>query len=56
MADYRVRIGEFRVYVKVLNLHLNPILGKKIDEGRFGSILEKRVATTKFVAKIQKIY
>jgi hypothetical protein len=23
MAEYRVRIGEFRVYVKVLNLHFN---------------------------------
>jgi hypothetical protein len=22
MAEYRVRIGEFRVYVKVLNLHI----------------------------------
>jgi hypothetical protein len=45
MADYRVRIGEFRVYVKVLNLHLKANWdGRKIGSGTFGSILEKSVA------------
>jgi hypothetical protein len=26
MAEYRVRIGEFRVYVKVLNLHIKVVV------------------------------
>jgi hypothetical protein len=45
MAEYRVRIGEFRVYVKAINLHLKAILaGRCVGRGTFGSILEKSVA------------
>jgi hypothetical protein len=55
IAEYRVRVGEFRIYVKVLNLHIKPKLeGNLINEGAFGRILEKSVATLKFVAKMQK--
>jgi hypothetical protein len=54
IAEYRVRVGEFRVYVKVLNLHIKAILaGQSVGEGAFGSILEKKVAIHKFVAKMQ---
>jgi hypothetical protein len=56
VAEYRVRIGEFRVYVKLLNLLLEPNSKNQhyINQGNFGQILEKSVATYKFVAKIQK--
>jgi hypothetical protein len=71
MAEYRVRIGEFRVYVKILNLQMkskfeslcidlpvdSPIglpVKSPIYSGAFGTILEKRVATHKFVTKLQR--
>jgi hypothetical protein len=55
MAEYRVRIGGFRVYVKVLNLNLIATLtGQEIGKGIFGTILEKSVATQEFVAKVQR--
>jgi hypothetical protein len=55
IAEYRVRVGEFRIYVKVLNLPIKSKLeGNLINKGAFGSILEKSVATHKFVAKMQK--
>jgi hypothetical protein len=45
MAEYRVRVGEFRVYVKVLNLHIKTTVeDQKIGKGTFGVILEKHVA------------
>jgi hypothetical protein len=54
MAEYRVRIGEFRVYLKVLNLQLKSKIEGFINNGAFGTILEKSVATKRFVAKVQK--
>jgi hypothetical protein len=56
IADYRVRIGEFRVYVKVLNLHIKAVAkgAKAAGKGYFGTILEKSVATRKFIAKVQE--
>jgi hypothetical protein len=54
IAEYRVRIGEFRVYVKVLNLHIKiQVPHQRIGKGTFGTILEKKVTTLKFVAKVQ---
>jgi hypothetical protein len=54
MAEYRVRIGEFRVYVKVLNLHIKAInKGMERGKGSFGIILEKSIATQEFVTKVQ---
>jgi hypothetical protein len=54
IAEYRVRIGEFRIYVKVLNLHIKTTAeGGSIGKGTFGIIMEKHVATQKFVAKVQ---
>jgi hypothetical protein len=55
IAEYRVRIGEYRVYVKVLNLHVrSSFIGIVEGKGSFGVILEKSVATQKFVAKVQQ--
>jgi hypothetical protein len=55
IAEYRVRIGEYRVYVKVLNLPVrSTFIGKVEGKGSFGVILEKSVATQKFVAKVQQ--
>jgi tRNA A-37 threonylcarbamoyl transferase component Bud32 len=55
MADYRVRVGEFRIYVKVLNLNLKSKLeGRNIGKGAFGRILQKSIATHEFVVKMQK--
>jgi hypothetical protein len=55
MADYRVRVGEFRIYVKVLNLHIEAkVEDQKVGKGTFGVILEKHVAKQKFVVKMQK--
>jgi hypothetical protein len=49
-----VRIGEFRIYVKVLNLHFKTITGNEnIGQGSYGRILEKSVATQEFVVKVQ---
>jgi hypothetical protein len=46
MAEYRVRIGEFRVYVKVLNLPFKvPAKKNQINSGAYGIILEKNVAS-----------
>jgi hypothetical protein len=54
MAEYRVRIGKFRVYVKVLSLHINAILaGRSRGEGSFGVILQNRVGMQEFMTKIQ---
>jgi hypothetical protein len=44
MAEYRVRIGTYRVYVRVLNLHFKIRDGQPIGSGTFGAILEKSVA------------
>jgi hypothetical protein len=55
IADYRVRIGEFRIYVKVLNIHIKMQASEqRIGNGVFGTILEKSVATKEFVTKAQK--
>jgi hypothetical protein len=55
MAEYRVRIGKFRVYVKVINFHVEAILTGYIEgEGAFGTIIEKSVAKQEFLAKVQK--
>jgi hypothetical protein len=55
MAEYRMSVGEFRIYTKVLNLHIKSKLeGKFINKGAFGRIMEKSVTTHKFVAKMQK--
>jgi SpoVK/Ycf46/Vps4 family AAA+-type ATPase len=54
MAEYRVRVGKFRVYIKVLNLDF-----KTRKEGRisnyhaFHKILEKGVVTEEFGANLQ---
>jgi hypothetical protein len=54
MAEYRARIEEFRIYVKVLNLHFKTIAGNKIiGQGSYGSIMEKSVAMQEFVVKVQ---
>jgi hypothetical protein len=54
IAEYRVRIGEFRVYVKVLNLHIKAIVkSANTGKGSFGTILEKSVAMQEFVTKVQ---
>jgi hypothetical protein len=54
MAEYRVRIGEFRVYVKVINLNLKAIIkGTVTGSGGSGIIFEKSLATQKFVTKVQ---
>jgi hypothetical protein len=46
IAEYRVRIGEFRVYVKILNLDIKmEVPDQRIGKGSFGTILEKRVVT-----------
>jgi predicted Ser/Thr protein kinase len=55
MAEYRVRVREFRIYVKVLNLITKSKLqGEPIGSGGFGRILKKSVANREFVAKIQR--
>jgi hypothetical protein len=42
IAEYRVRIGEFRVYVKVLNMRIKAIVkGKKKVEGFLAPLLKK---------------
>jgi hypothetical protein len=42
MAEYRVRIGEFRVYVKMLNLNFKTRKGVRIsNDDDFGRILVK---------------
>jgi hypothetical protein len=54
IAEYRMRVGRFRIYVKVLTFHINVVLaGRSIGGGTFGLILEKKVATQEFLAKIQ---
>jgi hypothetical protein len=54
IAEYRVRVGEFRVYVRVINLiRKTKLEGQSVGFGGFSKILEKRVANTKFVAKVQ---
>jgi hypothetical protein len=46
MAEYRVRIGEFRVYVKVLNLHFKTRKEGGISSyDDFDGILEKGIVT-----------
>jgi hypothetical protein len=46
MAEYRVRVGKFRVYVKIINLTVSAKMnGKSFYSGAFGIILEKTVAT-----------
>jgi hypothetical protein len=55
IAEYRVCIGEFRVYVKVLNMHIEAIVkGKPRGKGSFGIILEKSAAMQKFLVKVQR--
>jgi mRNA-degrading endonuclease RelE of RelBE toxin-antitoxin system len=55
IAEYRVRIGEYRVYVKVLNLPVKSTFKGRVEgKGYFGVVLEKSVATQKFVAKVQQ--
>jgi hypothetical protein len=57
VAEYKVRLGEFRVYIKVLNLSVgmsyikNP---KAISEGMFGDIMMKNRVSKEFVAKLQR--
>jgi Mn-dependent DtxR family transcriptional regulator len=54
MAEYRVRIGEFRIYVKVLNLHIKAVVkGTERGKGTFSTIFEKSIAMQKFVTKVQ---
>jgi hypothetical protein len=54
IAEYRVRIEKFRVYVKILNLQVrSTFIGGSKGKGTYGNILEKSVATQKFVAKVQ---
>jgi hypothetical protein len=57
IAEYRVRIGEFRVYVKVLNLRLKSKFEDfPFGRGAFSTILEKSVVMQTFVVKLQKRY
>jgi hypothetical protein len=45
MTEYRVRIGEFLIYSKVLNICFKTIVeGQNIDKGTFSTILKKSVA------------
>jgi hypothetical protein len=56
MAEYRVRIGEFRIYVKVLNLHFKTRKKDRINSyDPFNRILEKDIVAQKFVANVQII-
>jgi hypothetical protein len=56
VGEYRVRVGQLRVYVKVINLQLKAKLtGRNVGKGSFGIILEKRVTKQEFLAKVQTI-
>jgi hypothetical protein len=56
MAEYRVRIWEFCVYVRILNLPFKlKLKGSRIGSGAFGIVLEKSIGTHKFVAKVKKM-
>jgi hypothetical protein len=56
VGEYRVRVGQLRVYVKVISLQLKAKLtGRNVGKGSFGIILEKRVTKQEFLAKVQTI-
>jgi hypothetical protein len=50
IAEYRVRIWKFRVYIRVLNLQIKSKLKGFSSEAR--TFLEKSVSTHKFVANV----
>jgi hypothetical protein len=57
MAEYRVRIGEFRVYVKVLNLDFKTRKERGISSyDDFDGILEKNDVTQEFRVILQMRY
>jgi predicted Ser/Thr protein kinase len=56
IAEYRVDIGLSYVYIRLLNIPsiFKANVGEEsIGEGTFGKVVEKKVASDKFVAKIQ---
>jgi hypothetical protein len=57
VAEYKVRLGEFRVYIKVLNLTVGANYikdDKTVSKGSYGEIMSKSRASKEFVAKLQR--